>query len=158
MPIIEIVQVIFAAIGAGFSANGWWQAREDYRENEAEGSNVGSLGLSARWRIARERSRLRKQLFILASGVVVVVWRMSHLDTPITSMTTYATRNFVLFYLSLDLMWDALTDRTVRREVEYVVRAEHRRASDGSGRRKDDASSLRMQGALLEDADRKAGK
>lgn len=119
--LFELLQVLFAAAGAGLSAMGWIVARRDNYQNLIEGIN-GSIGMTARWRIARERSRFRKQILILISGLIVAVWRIHHGSDLVLAI--YVTRNLTLVLLSADLMFDSITDRHTRQAITEIVRRE----------------------------------
>lgn len=141
VPIIELLQILLAAIGAGFSFHGWLSARQDNHENALDGIN-GSIGLAARWRVDRERERLTKQMLILISGILVVSWRIRNADVPL--LEVYLTRNLTLLGLSALLMYDTIKDKMKRKEMTALVREEHRRVLTG-GRRATDKSIARME-------------
>lgn len=125
--------MLLAAAGLGLSGMGWIAARREHHQNLLDGIN-GSIGMTALWRIGRERSRFYKQLVILTSGLFVTFWRMQYADVPLV-FEIYVTRNLTLLVISALLMLDAITDRHNRRAITEVIRHEQFRLA---GRRSTD--------------------
>jgi hypothetical protein len=134
-PVIEVIQVILSSVGMGFSGNGWLQANSDYVKSVEDGIEE-SLGVGARWRIAREKSRFLKLLLIFVRASIVAWWRFHNPAAPSAPFLVYASGNGILLVITVIIIWDSYLDRSARREIVAIVYKENRmrrRSSDLPG-------------------------
>ncbi len=144
-PVIEVLQMILAALAAGFVGSGWMRARQYVAESLVEGAEP-SLVRAARWQVSRAKSRFFKLALVLFSGGVVLVFRWKYPDWPITPLPVYGTRNGAFLAITLLIAWDEYTDYTTKQEIVLAVREERK----SRGRRKDDVALAEIATAHIE--------